>query len=155
MPVRAVIGRPSEYRETFCDDVIAFMGKGYSLTAFAGKIGVSRECIYEWARVHPEFSSAVKSAQAGRCAALEEGLLDQTLAGPQITARIFALKNAAPLDWRDRHEVTGADGGPIAVTVARFVADEPRVIEGEVISPAAAITDERVANTVKRDATDD
>ncbi len=146
------MGRPSEYRETFCESVVEFMGKGFSLTAFAGKIGVSRECIYEWARVHPEFSDAVKMAQSARVTSLEEGLLDQSLFGPQITARIFALKNAAPLDWRDRHEITGADGGPIAVTVARFVSEpEPTVIEGRVIGDAASITDQRATNTVKRD----
>jgi hypothetical protein len=138
----ATVGRPSLYDPKLCVDVVAYMGKGFSLTAFAGKIGVSRECIYEWARVHPEFSSAVKSAQSARCTALEEGLLDQTLAGPQITARIFALKNAAPLDWRDRYEHTGADGGPIAVTVARFTEERPTVIEGEVLSNTVAITDE-------------
>lgn len=115
-------GRPTDYRDDYCDRVIEFMKSGFSLTAFAGEIRVSRETIYEWARVHPEFSDAVRIAQASRTGTLEKGLLDQELAGPQITARIFALKNASPLDWRDRHEHVGADGGPIAVTVARFTA---------------------------------
>lgn len=99
------------------------MGKGFSLTAFAGSIRVSRDTIYEWAKVYPAFSDAVRIAQASRTASLEGGLLDEALAGPQITARIFALKNASPLDWRDRHEHVGADGGPIQVTVARFTSD--------------------------------
>ncbi len=118
------------------------MAKGFSLTAFAGSIRVARETIYEWARVHPEFSDAVKIAQASRTASLENGLLDQELAGPQITARIFALKNASPLDWRDRFEHTGADGGPIAVTVARFTGDEPVTIEND---EAARLVEDRSA----------
>ena len=125
------IGRPTDYRSNYCADVVDYMGKGFSLTAFAGHVGVSRETIYEWARVHPEFSDAVKAAQAGRCNALEKGLLDQELAGPQITARIFALKNAAPLDWRDRIEHTGDGGGPIQVSVARFTGEEPVTIEND------------------------
>ncbi len=40
--------------------------------------------------------------------------------GPKITARIFALKNAAPAEWRDRIEHTGADGGPLQVVVQKF-----------------------------------
>lgn len=131
-------GRPSTYEPDFCSSVVDFMGQGYSLTAFAGEIGVARETIYEWARVHPEFSDAVKAAMSARCCALEKGLLDQGLAGPQITARIFALKNAAPLDWRDRHEISGPDGGPIAVSVTRFTGDDPApmtTIEGEVVEP--------------------
>lgn len=118
-------GRPTDYRAEYCAEVIAYMARGFSLTAFAGSIRVSRETIYEWARVHPEFSDAVRIAQSSRTASLEEGLLDQGFAGPQITARIFALKNASPLDWRDRHEHVGADGGPIQVTVARFTGEEP------------------------------
>lgn len=116
-------GRPTLYEDKFCDGVQCYMAQGFSLTAYAGKIGVARETIYEWARVHPEFSDAVKAAMSARVTSLEEGLLDKELAGPQITARIFALKNASPLDWRDRHEHVGADGGPIAVTVARFTGE--------------------------------
>lgn len=118
-------GRPTDYLPEYCDGVIAYMAQGFSLTAFAGSIRVSRETIYEWARVHPEFSDAVRVAQSSRTASLETGLMREDLAGPQITARIFALKNASPLDWRDRHEHVGADGGPIQVTVARFTGDEP------------------------------
>ncbi len=32
---------------------------------------------------------------------------------PETTAAIFWLKNRQPSKWRDRKEVTGADGGPI------------------------------------------
>ena len=37
--------------------------------------------------------------------------------GPTVTSRIFALKNAAPDEWRDKQEtaLTGANGGPIQV----------------------------------------
>ncbi len=116
-------GRPSDYDAKYCGEVLDYMAKGFSLTAFAGSIRVSRDTIYEWAKVHPEFSDAVKAAMSSRVSSLEAGLLDEALAGPQITARIFALKNASPQDWRDRHEHVGADGGPIQVTVAKFTPD--------------------------------
>lgn len=119
-PTRAV-GQPTKYKPEYCDAVMAFMGQGYSLTAFAGSIRVSRETVYEWERVIPEFSDAVKSARAMRVTCLEGGLLSGEAASPQITARIFALKNACPPEWRDKHEVehTGKDGGPIAFSRAR------------------------------------
>lgn len=97
------------------------------MTAFAGSIGVCRDTISEWASKHPEFSAAIKRGKAARTQSLECELLDEVL-GPRVTARIFALKNAAPDEWRDRHEHVGADGGPIQVTVARFTGettDEP------------------------------
>jgi hypothetical protein len=114
-------GRPTKFKPEYVEQVQDYMGQGYSLTAFAGSIRVSRETVYEWERVIPEFSDAVKSARAMRVNSLEGGLLSKELGGPQITARIFALKNACPPEWRDKHEVehTGKDGGPIAFSRAR------------------------------------
>lgn len=117
-------GRPSKYDPAYCDEIVTFMGKGYSKTAFAGSIGVCHDTIIEWAHVHPEFSDAVKAGQAARVQRLEEGLLAGDQLGPQVTARIFALKNAAPDEWRDRREVTGADGGPLQVAVVKFTDDD-------------------------------
>lgn len=80
------------------------MGLGYSLTAFAGTIGVCRDTLHEWTREHPEFSDAVKVAKAKRTFTLETKLLNGEI-GPHVTAAIFALKNAAPEEWREKHEI--------------------------------------------------
>ncbi len=139
-------GRPTLYEPEFCAQVVAYMAKGFSLTAFAGHIRVARETIYEWARVHPEFSDAVKVAMGCRVEVLEEGLLDTSMPSPQITARIFALKNASPQDWRDRHEHTGPDGGPIQVTVAKFTADGaevPAAVENRIAGQLQGIAGHR------------
>ncbi len=108
-------GRPTKYVDTYCNEVKDFMGQGYSLTAFAGEIGVSRETVYEWERTIPEFSDAVKTARAKRTGFLEKDLLNNTMAGPQVTARIFALKNACAAEWREKQdiEMTGKDGAPL------------------------------------------
>ncbi len=118
------------------------MSQGYSKTAFAGHIGVNPDTLYEWAKVHPEFSEAIKTAVGARVKFLETRLMSDTFASPQITAMIFALKNAAPAEWRDRFEHTGADGGPIAVTVARFTGEEPVTIEND---EAARLVEDRSA----------
>lgn len=97
-------GRPTKYQPRFCDLVIEDGKKGLSLTAFAGGIGVDRSTINEWMAAHPEFSQAVKEHQAARTRHLEETLLSSDQ-GPRVTARIFALKNAAPDEWRDKTEV--------------------------------------------------
>ena len=34
---------------------------------------------------------------------------------PDVVAQIFWLKNRQQQNWRDRHEVTGEDGGPIVL----------------------------------------
>ena len=97
-------GRPSLYKPTYCDLVIETMSTGLSLTAFAGEIGVSRETVNEWRRVHPEFSAAVKIGQAKRALVWEQKLMSAGI-GPHVTSTIFALKNIDPDEWRDRHEV--------------------------------------------------
>jgi hypothetical protein len=117
-------GRPSKYSESYLNECIEFMGQGFSLTAFAGEIGVSRDTIYEWEKTIPEFSDAVKKARAKRVGALERQMLISEN-GPSVTARIFALKNACPDEWREKQavELTGADGGAIVQRIERVVVD--------------------------------
>lgn len=100
----AEMGRPSKYDPSFCDAVIADGEAGLSLTAFAGGIGVCRDTITEWMNVHDDFSLAVKKHKAARTRYLETTLLSADQ-GPRVTARIFALKNAAPEEWKDKTEI--------------------------------------------------
>lgn len=114
-------GRPSKYDPAYCDDVQAFMDQGYSLTAFAGYIGVARSTINVWMEQNPEFSEAVSRAKAKRAMWWETCL--RTIAkeggGPgSATAAVFGIKNAAPEDFKDKqeHEHAGPGGGPIVAT---------------------------------------
>lgn len=93
-------GRPSDYRSEYCDAVITYMSLGFSLTAFAGSIRVSRDAVYDWINRHSEFSDAVSRARSARVAALEAKLL-RSRKGAETTASIFALRNADPVEWRD------------------------------------------------------
>ena len=103
-------GRPSDYATEHCEALVAFMGKGYSLTAFAGSIGVCRDTLNEWGRKHPEFSDAVKRGQAARTMCLETTLLAGET-GPKVTGHMFALKNAAPEEWKDKVAHVGGGEG--------------------------------------------
>lgn len=102
-------GRPSLYSEAYCDEVINAGAEGYSLTAFAGIIGVARSTIGEWMQEHPEFSVACRKAMAKRTMFLEKGMLKEDATGPMITARRFALVNAVvgdePQEWREKQEI--------------------------------------------------
>lgn len=53
-------GRPTLYKEEYCDALIAHMQSGLSFESFAGRIGTNRDTLYEWAKVHPKFSDAKK-----------------------------------------------------------------------------------------------
>jgi hypothetical protein len=93
-------GRPSEYRQEYCEAVIEHMSKGKSLMAFAGSIRVATDTVYEWIKRHAEFSDAVSRARSARVDWLETKLL-ASRKGAETTAAIFALRNAAPTEWRD------------------------------------------------------
>jgi hypothetical protein len=109
-------GRPSKYSEDYCQEVIDFLGKGHSVTAFAGHIGVSRATVFNWANEHTEFLDALKAGQAA-ATKFWEGILIKVASdgGGNATAAIFGLKNRAAEDWADKvvNEHTGANGGPI------------------------------------------
>lgn len=98
-------GRPTSYRETYCDQVIEHMTEGASLTSFAAEIGVARSTINEWMANNPEFSEAVKIGKA-KCAAWWEkiGRENAMSGGGNATLVIFGLKNMAAEDWREKTE---------------------------------------------------
>lgn len=118
-------GRPTKYDPKYCDMIIETMSTGLSMTAFAGEIGVARSTINEWIANYPEFSEATRVAKAKRTLALERQMLSAT-SGPGVTARMFALKNADPDEWREKQQVehSGPNGGPINVRSARELTDD-------------------------------
>lgn len=61
-PEGYTFGRPTKYKKEYCDELIEFMGKGFSYEAFAGKIGVSDVTLYEWEKTHEDFFRAKKEA---------------------------------------------------------------------------------------------
>jgi transposase len=116
-------GRPTDYRAAYCADVVECLSEGYSISGFAGLIGVSRQSIYQWAQDHPAFSDALNIAKAksakfweDRHIAIAKG------AEGNVTATIFALKNRVADDWREKVEV--AHTGSVAVET-RFVFELP------------------------------
>ena len=111
-------GRPTDYLKEFAERVETFCGSGYSLTAFAGEIGVCRATINNWCGEFPEFLEAVNRAKAARARWWEDRareIAQNGGPGGQATMVIFGLKNHAPDDFREvtRQELTGKDGGPI------------------------------------------
>lgn len=110
-------GRPQAFKPAYCDEAIEFLAQGYSITALAGYLGVCRATIYNWKDEHPEFLDAINKGLAKSVLWWESVLrgLAMGQGDGNATAVIFALKNRAAAEWRDRieTEVTGKDGGPI------------------------------------------
>lgn len=122
-------GRPTKYDPAFCDEVLPFMQQGYSTTALAGHLGVSRQTLYDWMDAHPDFLDAVKEGQAASAIWWENCLRDNAAKGEgNATSAIFGLKNRAPQDWRDKreHDHTSSDGSVGPATIILRAAQTPQ-----------------------------
>lgn len=53
-------GAPTKYKKAHCEKVKELMREGYSVTQIASKLEIHKDTLYEWAKVHPEFSDALK-----------------------------------------------------------------------------------------------
>lgn len=81
-----------------------------SIEGLARFLGISKDTIYQWEKIHPEFSdviNALRSEQAQR-------LVNMGLSGDYnpVIARLLLAKHG----YAERTELTGADGGPVQVT---------------------------------------
>lgn len=111
-------GRPSKYQASFCDVVIEAGKQGKSVAWIAAELEVSKDTIYEWIDVHPEFSDAMAKARTLSQRWWEdkgqEGMQQQG-----FNASIWSRSMAArfPDDWRETKatELSGPNGGPINV----------------------------------------
>jgi len=54
------LGRPTKYKPEYCQMLIDHMSEGYSFESFGGIIEVAEDTLYEWAKVHEDFSDSKK-----------------------------------------------------------------------------------------------
>lgn len=109
-------GRPTDYDPAYCEVVIALGKEGKSLTVMAAELGVSRDTIYEWSRVHQEFSDAITRAKV-LSQAWWENTGQSAMFMPGFNASVWSRSMAArfPEEWREssKTELVGKDGGAI------------------------------------------
>lgn len=119
--------RPTLYRPEHCELVVELGRQGKSHAQIAATLDVSRQTLHNWAAVHPEFLDAITHARDLAQAWFEdkgqEGLdragFNASLWAKQVSCRF-------PDDYTDRQkrELTGRDGGPIAVTAGELTDEQ-------------------------------
>lgn len=118
------MARPTEYKQEFCEQVIEYGKQGKSVAWMAAELGVSKDSLYEWAKVNDEFSDAFTRAKLESQRWWEDA--GQTgLLTPGFSASVWSRSMAArfPEDWREQKgvELTGRDGGPVQVSRVELV----------------------------------
>lgn len=98
-------GAPTKYKSKYCDLVIEHMDKGLSFESFAATIDVCVDTLYEWIKVHKEFSDAKKKATAKALCKWEtigmSGMQGEIM-NFNASTWIFSMKNR--FKWTDRME---------------------------------------------------
>lgn len=135
--VPAKTGRPSAFREEFIERAHKLAMTGATDVQVADSFGVSETTLNNWKRKFPAFLTALKKGKDDADDQVIASLFHRATGyshpdvhvsnyqgeitvtplvkhyPPDTTAAIFWLKNRKPRDWRDKTEVTGADGTPL------------------------------------------
>jgi hypothetical protein len=101
----SVFGRPTKYKEEYCELLVNHMAEGFTFDSFAGLISVNIDTLYEWCKQHVNFSEAKKQGRARQLLSDEKMLKDITsgkLRNGNVTGHIFKMKNCHR--WVDRFE---------------------------------------------------
>ena len=110
-------GRPTKYKEEYCDSLIDHFKQGGSINEFCLELDIAKETFYNWCKVHPEFMDSKKKGEA-----LSEGwwmkmgrsnLKDKEF---NYTGWYMNMKNR--FGWADRQQVdNNITGGGITIEV--------------------------------------
>ena len=115
------MARPSKYNQDRHDRIITALRGGNTRRAACWAGGIEVETFHQWLRRFPEFSDAVKAAEADAELAMVERV--RTAANDQWQAAAWWLERKMKRDWSNRQEITGEDGAPVRIAV-RFADDE-------------------------------
>jgi len=118
------LGRPTKYKEEYCEQLIEHMSLGHSFESFASVVNVNRDTLYEWCSTQPNFSDAKKCGSSKSLKALEEIGLDGMkglIKGFNVAAWIFMCKNRHSDMFRDAVEVGNAEKKPF---ILKYSVDE-------------------------------
>lgn len=111
-------GRPTKYREKFCQTVIEVGEQGGWVSEMAEACDVHRSSIEEWAKEHPEFSTALMRAkQKARVWFEKAGRVGLT--AERFNSALWAKQMSArhPDDYTDRLRAEHDHSGKVSFVV--------------------------------------
>ena len=117
-PAGYVFGRPSVYRDEFCERIIELGKLGYSQAQMAAALGVAKQTITDWAKSRSDFSDALTLARTFS-QSWWEGKAQTGLEDRNFNAGIWdkSVKSRFRDDYTDRtvNEIVGKDDGAIEI----------------------------------------
>lgn len=113
-------GRPTKYKPEYCEDIIAYFHDHQGFPTIEGfavyECDVNIDTVYEWAKIHPEFSEAKKKAMSIQKHRLCEGAFSGEL---NTTFSIFFAKNNCGMKDKVEQEHSGLESLNINIVKPR------------------------------------
>jgi len=98
-------GRPTDYRDEYCERVVELGKLGYSHAMIASELGVARQTLRNWAEIHPEFLAAITHARDEAQAWFErKGLIGMEQQGFNASLWAKQVSCRFPDDYTDRNK---------------------------------------------------
>lgn len=140
-------GRPTAYKQEYDEQAYRYCLLGATDKFLADAFDVSEQTINTWKQKHPTFLESLKKGKHEADAHVAEALYHRALGyshpdvhissyegeitvtnimkhyPPDTAAAFIWLKNRA--GWRDKHELTGEDGGPLRIEFRGSMDDQP------------------------------
>ena len=127
-----VFGRPTTYKQEYCQLLIKHMEQGLSFESFAGTISTTKKTLYNWADANPDFLHA-KEIGTEKCRVFWEELgrdyiVNRSVSGAESTSLntgvyVFNMKNRFPEEWKDKKEVDNSHEFKNAPSYEQFLKD--------------------------------
>lgn len=132
-------GQLSFYKPEFSERAHELCLLGLTDREISENLGIHESTFYLWKKEHPEFSESIRLGKDQADARIAKSLFHRALGfehpavkifndegvplvvnyvehyPPDTEAAKFWLKNRQRGRWNDRHEVTGANGGPVRI----------------------------------------
>lgn len=118
------VGRPTDYRPEFCNQVIEWGALGHSREEISSDLGVYWSTMMLWAHANPDFMLALDEAKREEMLYFERLARNhnvETPGGNRLNTALWSRSIAArfPAKYREnaKLELTGNNGGPIQLDI--------------------------------------
>lgn len=98
------LGRPTEYREEFCEMVIPWLKEGMSIEEIGLELDVGYTTVFLWMEQHPEFMNAIKKGREfSKAWWVKRGRTD--LENTKFNSTLWYMNMKNRFGWADKQEV--------------------------------------------------